>query len=286
MELHFYIAALELVFASGEELHLEQYDRLFLQPVLPVTRRVRADLQWTDALETPGRETLYAETANFLVWRTDDEEVRLYLRRERGPALVSRLSCAEDRVRISALNSERDAILGEFRPWFNIHLERLLLWNRALLLHSASIIYRGEAILFSAPSGTGKTTQTDLWHQYREGVSDLNGDRTVMQQTDGGWYGCGFPVYGSLIRCAQTAVPLRAVVVLRQAKEDRIRPLSPMEQVMYLYSQCTVMSPFPEDTAAAMDLLESLTRSVTVVGLDCTMERSAVDVLHRYLYGE
>jgi hypothetical protein len=62
---------------------------------------------------------------------------------------------------------------------------------------SASIIWQGKAILFTAPSGTGKTTQTDLWHCFREGVEDLNADWTLLQKTADGWYGCGFPVFGS-----------------------------------------------------------------------------------------
>lgn len=161
-----------------------------------------------------------------------------------------------------------------------------MLWNQALTLHSASIIYQGEAILFTAPSNTGKTTQTDLWHRYREGVSDLNGDRTVLQQTDDGWYACGFPIYGSLVRCAQAAVPIRAIVVIRQADTDTIRELSTTEKVLYLYSECTVMRAYPEDVRDTMNLLERMTAEVTVLKMDCTMERSAVDILHRYLYGE
>ena len=42
-------------------------------------------------------------------------------------------------------------------------LEHLLATQRAVILHSAYIDYKGKAILFSAPSGTGKSTQAELW---------------------------------------------------------------------------------------------------------------------------
>ncbi len=227
-----------------------------------------------------------AESQTLLAWRDANGEHRLYRDGDRAPMLASCLSVAGDWVQIDALRNAREQILKDFRPWFQIHLERLLLWNSALVLHSASIIYQGEAILFTAPSGTGKTTQTDLWHQFREGVSDLNGDRTVLQRTEKGWYGCGFPIYGGTVRCTQASAPIRAIVVIRQADTDAIRELSAMEKVLYLYSECTVMRSYSEDVKDAMNLLETLAAELTVIKMDCTMKRSAVDVLHRYLYGE
>ncbi len=49
-------------------------------------------------------------------------------------------------------------------------------------LHSASILYRGKAWLFTGPSGTGKSTHTNLWHSlfntYR-----INGDYNLITMT-------------------------------------------------------------------------------------------------------
>ena len=44
-------------------------------------------------------------------------------------------------------------------------LERRMLQKDSFILHSAYIRHRGRAILFSAPSGTGKSTQASLWAQ-------------------------------------------------------------------------------------------------------------------------
>ncbi len=45
--------------------------------------------------------------------------------------------------------------------------ERRLVQRGNMILHCAYVEYQGEAILFSAPSETGKTTQANLWEKYR-----------------------------------------------------------------------------------------------------------------------
>ena len=58
-------------------------------------------------------------------------------------------------------------------------LERRLVRKDQMVLHCAYVEYRGEAILFSAPSETGKTTQAGLWEKYR-GSRTVNGDRSLL----------------------------------------------------------------------------------------------------------
>ena len=69
--------------------------------------------------------------------------------------------------------------------------EQLLLEHRAFQLHASVIDWQGQGILFSAPSGTGKSTQADLW-QTHAGATILNGDRAVIR-----WLDSQYRVYGS-----------------------------------------------------------------------------------------
>ena len=59
-------------------------------------------------------------------------------------------------------------------------LERRLSERPCLILHCAYLEYQGKAMLFSAPSGTGKTTQAGLWEQYR-GSRTVNGDKALLE---------------------------------------------------------------------------------------------------------
>lgn len=162
-------------------------------------------------------------------------------------------------------------------------LERRLVKKDSMILHCAYVEYQGEAILFSAPSETGKSTQANLWEKYR-GSRTVNGDRSLLGKIDGRWTAQGWPVCGTSEVCNNEAVPIKAVVMLSQAKENRAERLSPGHAFPLLYSQITVNKWNTEDHIHTMDLIEDFLGSVPVLHLGCTISEEAVaclgDVLH------
>ena len=162
-------------------------------------------------------------------------------------------------------------------------LERRLVKKDSMILHCAYVEYQGEAILFSAPSETGKTTQANLWKKYR-GSRTVNGDRSLLGKIDDRWTAQGWPVCGTSEVCNNEAVPIKAVVMLSQAKENRAERLSPGHAFPLLYSQITVNKWNTEDHIHTMDLIEDFLGSVPVLHLGCTISEEAVacleDVLH------
>lgn len=162
-------------------------------------------------------------------------------------------------------------------------LERRLADKGALVLHCAYIKYRGEAILFSAPSETGKTTQANLWEQYR-GSETVNGDRALLQCVDGQWTARGWPVCGTSEVCNNTDLPIRAIVMLSQGKDNKARQLSAMETFPQLYSQITVNTWNRDIVQQSMDLIGKLMENVPVYHLSCTISQEAVDCLDRIVY--
>lgn len=159
-------------------------------------------------------------------------------------------------------------------------LERRQLEREGLVLHCAFAVHDGEAILFSAPSGTGKSTQADLWVRYR-GTEVINGDRALLQKIGGRWYARGWPVCGSSEICENRDMPIRAVVMLSQAPEDRAWRLTPMQAFTGLYSEITVNRWNRRNNLRAMELIEDLIGSVPVFHLACTMNETAVEALER-----
>ena len=66
---------------------------------------------------------------------------------------------------------------------FNIFREMFILAcvsRDRLAIHSAAIIYDDKAYLFSAPSGTGKSTHANLWKDEYD-CEILNGDVAIAQ---------------------------------------------------------------------------------------------------------
>lgn len=161
-------------------------------------------------------------------------------------------------------------------------MERRLIGRGAITLHCAYMRYKDEAILFSAPSGTGKTTQATLWEQYR-GSRVINGDKSLLQQIDGRWTARGWPVCGSSGICHNEDTPIRAIVMLSQGKTDTIRRLSPFQAFTQIYSQITINSWNREAQQRSMDLIEALVAQVPVYHLSCTISENAVKCLESAL---
>lgn len=273
-----------MFFQSDRMLTLGVRDKKFLAPVLPDSKCVFVKLTSETVLQVP-QGTPYS-IPTMKIWNTPEGEYRLYsVSGGEKPYILSLLS-ENSTVHVMVRKQEWSVQKGGFDLWSYIHLEELLLQNHGLVLHSASIIYRKQGILFTAPSGTGKTTQTNLWHKYCENVTDINGDRTLLQWTSRGWYACGFPVSGSSGRCEQAAVPIKAIVIIRQAEKDEVIELTEFQRITLLYSEITVPVSDDRYVTEAFNQIEQLAEKIPVVQLNCTMKESAVRVLHQYLYGD
>ena len=157
-------------------------------------------------------------------------------------------------------------------------LETLLLKYNGLLFHSSFIQWKGKGILFTAPSGTGKSTQADLWAKY-EGAEILNGDRAGLRCIEGHWTAFGLPLAGSSYIYRNESAPADTIVVLRQSPENRIRRLGPAEAFRYLYPEVTVHQWHRPWVEEASSMLLDLISHVPVWLLECRPDQGAVRLL-------
>ena len=161
-------------------------------------------------------------------------------------------------------------------------LEQLLLELDALMLHASFVRHQGRGILFSGPSGIGKSTQARLWEQHR-GAEVLNGDRAAIRFADGAWWAYGLPLAGSSRIFRNEDAPIGAVVVLCQASENRIRTMSPAEAIRLLLPEFSIHRWDRAFLDRVLDLSTALLTAVPVYLLACTPEKSAVELLHSTL---
>ena len=161
-------------------------------------------------------------------------------------------------------------------------LERRLILKDALILHCAYIRHKGRAILFSAPSETGKTTQANLWKKHRNSKT-VNGDRALIQRIDNNWFARGWPVCGTSEDCCNEDTPIKAIVMLSQGTEDKLSVLSPITAFSLLYSQITVNTWNIDFVQRNTDLISELVQQVPVYHLSCTISENAVKCLESAL---
>lgn len=161
-------------------------------------------------------------------------------------------------------------------------LEKKMLEKDSLVLHCSYMQYKDYAILFSAPSGTGKTTQATLWEEYK-GSHVVNGDKGLLIKENGQWVAHGWPVCGSSGVCHNKNVPIKCIVMLSQEKENKIERLSPMAAFKESYGQLTVNRWDKRSVLKSMDLLQDLIGSVPFYHLGCTISKEAVETLENVL---
>lgn len=151
-----------------------------------------------------------------------------------------------------------------------------------LFFHASRICFRGHAILFAGPSGVGKTTQAGLWNRWRD-AQILCNDRTLLRKAEGVWYSYAHPLDGSEPVGNSRAIPVDAVVVLRQKKENRTERLGPGKAVSALMQQLVIDVWNPEACSKAMEDLLDLLTDIPVYLLECTADERAVEILEQTL---
>ncbi len=220
------------------------------------------------------------------IWHQDryyfstDEGERIYIRSAPGKSPYALIAYDKDHnVRISYLRDSKDMILQSRYLLNMLGLEQLLLRHNGLILHSSLIRWQGRSILFSAPSGTGKSTQASLWEKHM-GAEVLNGDRAGIRYVDGEWIAYGLPYAGSShIYCNESA-PIRAIVVLRQGPENTVSPMAPLAALQALLPEFSAHRWNSSFMNKVLDIVIAMLQQVPVYCLECRPDFGAVEQLH------
>ena len=151
--------------------------------------------------------------------------------------------------------------------------EQLPQFNR-FVFHGAAIKYDGDAYLFTAPSGTGKTTHINLWRRYLgDKVSIINGDKPIISIDDAITV-YGTPWAGKEGYQKNTSARLRAICVLKQGKNNSIVRLQPSDVVNRLMRQ-VYMPKNPATLSETLALIGKMIETVDVYELTCDISEEA-----------
>lgn len=153
------------------------------------------------------------------------------------------------------------------------------------ILHAAWIDRNGQALWFSGPSRTGKSTQAEFWRQAR-GTPILNGDKAAFYFENGRAVAAGLPFAGTSEYCENHTMPLRAIVMLAQAEENALARLPVKEAAKRLLTQMPVQPWSRDDMQAITDQAVLLAECVPVYELRCRLGPETVELLDRELSKE
>ena len=151
-----------------------------------------------------------------------------------------------------------------------------LIEHGGFYLHSSSVVYEDKGYLFSAPSGTGKSTHTKLWQQvFGEEAKVFNDDKTLLRQLDGTWYAYGAPWCGKDNININMKVPVAGICFLKQGTENRIRRLTQAEAVSKIISQTICKFKDVERLDLMLSHVEKIVQEIPVFELENRPEPEA-----------
>lgn len=223
---------------------------------------------------------------DFAVKKINDKFVRIYPAKVANSMKKLLIYSEEKNKMIIQYPMQKDVFLFEhFNIWNYMAFENPLLYYQAFLLHSSFISWQNNGILFTAPSGTGKSTQADLWKKY-EDADIYNGDRTIIRKIDGKYYGFGSPYAGSSGIYRNESAPIKAIVVIEQGPDNVIRRLHGREAFLPLFRE-TLMNTWNKEYMEKMtDLLMDAAYQIPVYHLSCRPDQDAVNTVKNEILQE
>ncbi len=153
----------------------------------------------------------------------------------------------------------------------------LLQSYQGMFLHCAAIKYKGKAYLFTAPSGTGKTTHIRLWKKHLgDEVQIINGDKPLLRKIGDEIIVYGTPWQGKENYGCNTSAPVGGIFMINRAEENSIVKAPAKESLPFLLSQ-TMRPNEKENLINLLDTLEYIVSNIPIYNLYCNMDKEALE---------
>jgi len=144
-----------------------------------------------------------------------------------------------------------------------------------LLFHGSAIAVDGEGYLFTAHSGTGKSTHTRLWKQVLgDRAVMVNDDKPFLELTGRGVILHGSPWSGKHGLDANVSVPLKGLCLLERGTENRIIPAD-REMVLPMLRKQAYCPMAESKFSRFQDLVLALSQQVSLWKLSCNKNPDA-----------
>lgn len=162
----------------------------------------------------------------------------------------------------------------------NIIMRNLILLHDGIVLHASAVKWHEKGIIFTAPSGTGKSTQADLWQTYMS-ADIINDDTPVLKLAEDKAIVHGTPWCGSdYTKHSNTSVKAEAIIVLEQSQRNTIRQLSGKELTAYLMPRFLLPYHDQHLMVLALTNISRLLDAIPVYLLQCRPDKDAVALVY------
>ena len=163
--------------------------------------------------------------------------------------------------------------------------------HKGLIFHASAIKYNDGAYLFTAHSGTGKSTHTSLLKELLgDKVEFINDDKPTLKFTDNGVIVYGNPWCGKHLRGNNLSAPLKAIIKIERGENNKVESISPNNMLPTLFEQ-SYKSNKSENAGMLLEYFFTLLNGVKLYKLTCNKDISAAklsfsEILSKWGYYE
>ena len=162
----------------------------------------------------------------------------------------------------------------------SVYYRRLIHFN-GIMLHASCVVVDGIAYLFSAPSGTGKSTHTSLWLKlFGDRAYILNDDKPAIRVLEDGIYVYGTPWSGKHNINRNAKAKFGGICFVNRAPDNSICKMEYNEAFYSIMNQ-TLRSKDPVALAMTMEIIGQIVSTGRVYNLFCNMNISAAELSYQ-----
>ncbi len=193
---------------------------------------------------------------------------------------VTRKDIEEELEKSKEITGEKDKFSPDYIESLAVYrkVAEEMIAHNVLLFHGSAISMDGNAYLFTARSGTGKSTHTRIWREvFGDKCIMVNDDKPLVKLTDTGVMIYGTPYNGKHGLGNNICVPLKAICILTRDTTNHIKKIDRLDAFSELL--CQSFDPTNKANAIkAIDILDGISKSVGLYRLGCNMEPEAAIV--------
>ncbi|MBR4720935.1 MAG: hypothetical protein IK057_04155 [Clostridia bacterium] len=156
-----------------------------------------------------------------------------------------------------------------------------LLQFDGFMLHSSAVLMDGNAYLFSASSGVGKSTHTSLWQQAfgKDRAKILNDDKPAIRVEKDGIFAYGTPWSGKTDLNINVRANLAGICFLERGTENKIRRENGGAVLSKLLTQ--TVRPYDErDMDLLLKSVDTVLSKIPVYTMSCTISEEAAHMAY------
>ncbi len=250
------------------------------------TADVNIRLEDADYIPIPDEKPLASGYTGRRYYRDSDSCDIYYVENEGNGALAqihsdltwSELTVKTSSIHITGVKTDYAAFVILWDAFRNI-----IAHSGGMILHSSAISYNNQGILFSAPSGTGKSTHTKLWQKlWPDCVDIVNDDTPAIFFKNNVPYMYGLPWSGKGEN-KNMAVPLKAVVFLERSKQNVIR-LTDINSAVFFTLEQTLKPLFSDNLDKILQQADRLLTSVDIYTISVNTDDDAAEMVRKTVF--